>query len=105
MTSKALLLAVAIGVLLLPAGVSRAEESDTVRVTRERDAYRAQREKTLVRRDQAREASRERLRARSAARRQADVERRARILAVPTNRLSDRLIVRPKPLGKASRPR
>lgn len=106
MTRRSLLLALAFGVLGLPmaqAGSDR--ESDTVRVTRDRDAFRAKRERTLLKREQARERSMERQRARSEARRRADVERRARITAEPTNRLSDRLIVRPEPLGTAARPR
>ena len=91
--------------LLAPAALARDQESDTVRVTRDRDQFRAKRERTLLQRDNARDSALARQRARSESRRQADSERRSRLTAEPTNRLSDRLYFRPKPLGTSSRPR
>ena len=80
-------------------------ESDTVRVTRELDRHRADRARTLERRDRARESALSRQRERRDARREADIQRRSRLTAEPSNRLTDRLYFRPEPLGKAARPR
>ncbi len=108
MTAKPALTAAVLSLLIagaVPPSSGRAEESDTARVTRELDRYRQDKARVLLRRDQARDSALTRQRSRGDARRRADSLRRDRLSAEPSNRLTDRLYLRPEPLGTAARPR
>lgn len=90
-----------LGVWHLAAFAAEAGESDTVRVTRQLDAARAERAATLERREQARARNSARQDARREARIRADIARRDRTRASPQNRLTGRLYPRLERLGRS----
>ena len=75
MVRHLLIAAVMFGLLPGPTAYAGDQESDTLRVTRDRDQFRAKRERTLLQRDRARDSALTRQKARSESRRRADAER------------------------------